>query len=85
MAILTKIGNSQGIRIPKAYITQAHLENRELELKITADGLLIAPKKDSSRESWQQNIHNVLEKNRGKDAAVDTKLLDDSDLESFEW
>ncbi len=32
MTTLTKIGNSQGIRIPKILIQQAHLENVNLEL-----------------------------------------------------
>lgn len=86
MAVLTKIGNSQGVRIPKAYIKQAHLENRELEFHITKDGLLISPKKDSTRENWQTNIQEVLDKNIGKkDLAVDDELLNDSDLDSFEW
>ena len=31
MAMLTKIGNSQAIRIPKPWIQQAHLENVNLE------------------------------------------------------
>jgi len=29
MAHLVRIGNSQGIRIPKAFIEQAHLEGKE--------------------------------------------------------
>lgn len=38
MTILTKIGNSQGIRIPKPLIKQAHLENVDLELEVLEIG-----------------------------------------------
>ena len=43
MATLIKIGNSQGIRIPKPLVEQAQLENRELSLEVTQEGLLIKP------------------------------------------
>ena len=45
MATLIKIGNSQGIRIPKPLVEQAQLENRELSLEVTQEGLLIKPSK----------------------------------------
>ena len=34
MTMLTKIGNSQGIRIPKALIKEAQLENVEIDLEV---------------------------------------------------
>ncbi len=86
MATLTKIGNSQGVRIPKAYIKQAHLQDCELEFKITSEGLLIVPSKNTPRKSWEADIKKVLEHNKDKkDEAVDEGLLNDSDLESLEW
>lgn len=53
MATLIRIGNSQGLRIPKAIIEQAQLENKELEFKILDTGLLIQPVK-KTREGWKQ-------------------------------
>ena len=41
MTTLIRIGNSQGVRIPKAIIEQAQLENKELVFKISDDGLLM--------------------------------------------
>ena len=38
---LMQIGNSKGIRIPKAIIEQAELQNNELNFKVLDDGLLI--------------------------------------------
>jgi antitoxin MazE len=41
MTTLIRIGNSQGVRIPKAIIEQTQLEDKELVFKISDDGLLI--------------------------------------------
>ena len=52
MAHIIKIGNSQGIRIPKPIVAIANLENQELDFIILNEGLLIAPEK-KSRIGWQ--------------------------------
>jgi antitoxin MazE len=59
MTTLTKIGNSQGIRIPKPLIEQAHLENVNLELEVLENGLLIKPVNNTDRSSWKENIEKV--------------------------
>ncbi len=41
MTTLIRVGNSQGVRIPKALIEQAHLNNKELVFQVVDDGLLI--------------------------------------------
>jgi antitoxin MazE len=51
MAYLVKIGNSQGIRIPKPLIEQAHLEGKELQLQVVNGGLFIAPIKRTTEVS----------------------------------
>ena len=86
MTMLTKIGNSQGIRIPKPLITQANLENVQLDLQIVEEGLLVKPILNTRRKNWKKNIENILSKNQNiKDEAVIDELLDDSDLEDFKW
>ncbi len=86
MTTLTKIGNSQGIRIPKPLIQQAHLENVSLELEVLENGLLIKPINNTGRDSWKENIEKVLSKHKGaKDEGVLEELLNDNDLEDFEW
>ena len=45
MAKIIKIGNSQGIRIPKPIIALANLENIELDFVVLDSGLLITPDK----------------------------------------
>ena len=54
MAKIVKIGNSQGIRIPKPLISLANLENQELDFIVLDNGLLITSKK-KSRVGWQSN------------------------------
>jgi len=86
MTILTAIGNSQGIRIPKPLIKQAKLENRQLELIVIDKGLLIRPIHKPNRINWRENIQQILEKNRNQeDKGIVNDLLDDSDLDNWEW
>jgi antitoxin MazE len=86
MTMLTKIGNSQGVRIPKSIIKQAHLENTNLEFEVVEEGLLIKTVKDISREYWRDNIEDTIKKNKSKkDEALLEDFLNDSDLEDFEW
>ena len=54
MAKIVKIGNSQGIRIPKPLISLANLENQELDFIVLDSGLLITSEK-KSRVGWQSN------------------------------
>ena len=58
MTTLIKIGNSQGVRIPKAIIEQAQLSNKKLEFKIIDDGLLIQPVK-KPRQGWKEQFDNA--------------------------
>ena len=85
MTMLTRIGNSQGIRIPKPLIAQANLENHELDFEIVENGLLIKPI-STKRDNWKENITEVLSKNQNKqDKALLNDMLDDSDLEDYQW
>ena len=54
MAKIIKIGNSQGIRIPKPIIALANLENIELDFVVLDSGLLITPDK-KARIGWKNN------------------------------
>ena len=86
MSTLIAIGNSQGIRIPKPIIKQAHLENRELELVIVENGLLIKPLEEQHRESWVSDIEQVYASHKNKkDEALLDNFLNDSDLEEYIW
>lgn len=86
MSTLIKIGNSQGIRIPKPLIQQAHLENVNLELEVLENGLLIKPVNNIDRNTWKENIEKVIAKHEGiEDEGVLEELLNDNDLEDWQW
>ncbi len=72
MTELIQIGNSKGVRIPKALIEQAGLEDTELELKVTKQGLLIKPVKQP-RQGWKEAIEKAQQKG---DVHVDHEWLD---------
>ena len=62
MTHIIKIGNSQGIRIPKPLVEQARLEGKELKLELREEGILICPKK-KARENWQSAIEQTIASN----------------------
>ncbi len=83
MVHLVKIGNSQGIRIPKPLIEQAHLEGKELKLQLVKEGLLISPEK-GAREGWKSAIERAIAV-QGQEVTdnewLDAPLASDDDLE----
>jgi len=86
MTMLTRIGNSQGIRIPKALITKAHLENVQIELEVVENGLLLKPILTARRENWKDNIESILSQNKNiEDEAIIDEFLNDNDLEDYQW
>lgn len=83
MTMLIKIGNSQGVRIPKTIIKQAHLENSPLEFEVTKQGLLLKPVQKKAREGWEEQIKKALLENPNIDE--DIFLGNDLDFEGWEW
>jgi antitoxin MazE len=84
MTTLIKIGNSKGVRIPKAIIEQAQLEDKELVFKLSDDGLLIQPVQ-KPRQGWKDEFDKIL-KIKGADP-IDPEWLDAplTDNEDWEW
>jgi len=83
MTMLTKIGNSQGVRIPKAIVKQAHLENVELEFEVTKDGLLLKPIHHIPRDGWKEEIQKALHVKGIEETA---EFIDvDLDVKDWEW
>ena len=84
MTTLIKIGNSQGVRIPKAIIEQAKLDDKELEFKVIDDGLLIKPV-DKPRRGWKEQFDKFAQTQDISDSDqewLDAPLADDED---WEW
>ena len=84
MTTLIRVGNSQGVRIPKALIEQAQLSNNELVFQVVDEGLLIRPVK-RSRQGWKEQFDQVLQSKESDSADqewLDAPLSADED---WEW
>ncbi len=83
MAHLVKIGNSQGIRIPKPLIQQARLEGKELDIQVVNQGILVTPSK-KPREGWKKAIEAIIAREGTEETDnewLDATLTSDDDLE----
>jgi antitoxin MazE len=78
---IVRIGNSQGIRIPKPLLVQTGLQG---EVEITADdgSLVIRPVK-RPREGWAAAFQQMSR--RGDDALVDAVAPTQSPWDEDEW
>ncbi len=73
------IGNSKGIRIPKAILEQCDFTD-QADLEVRDSKLIIAPVRRKPREGWSEAFKSM--KRRGEDRLV----VDDSiDLEMKGW
>jgi len=63
MTQLIRIGNSQGLRIPKPLIEQAMLEGKELSLEVLEGGGLLIRPINSVRAGWAEQIQTTLREN----------------------
>jgi len=79
---IVRIGNSQGIRIPKLLLDQTNFGN-EVELELQENRIVI-PSSKSSRHGWEEQFKMMAEQ-------CDDRLLDDVvqlsswDEEDWEW
>jgi antitoxin MazE len=78
---LVRIGNSQGIRIPKPLLEQVGLAG-EVELTVHEDSLVVAPAR-AARAGWSAAFRAMAE--RHDDALVDGELPALSAWDKDEW
>jgi antitoxin MazE len=78
---IIKIGNSQGIRIPKALLDQAEL-GEEVELAVQPGELVIRPAR-RPRHGWDEQFRAMAE--RGDDKLVDAEALRLTEWDKEEW
>lgn len=88
MTTLIKIGNSQGIRIPKALIEQAKLQDCEISLSVVENGLLLKPTRKLNkkvRENWDSPNLQHLAKKHNKELQDLSEAFSSSDTDAKEW
>ena len=81
---LIKIGNSKGVRLPKAVLEQARLEG-PITLTVTEEGVLLAPDK-AVRQGWAEAAQSMAATEQN--GTADDKVwhdLDVSDDQDWTW
>jgi antitoxin MazE len=76
-----KIGNSQGIRIPKAILDQVGLKN-DIKLEVQGDQLVLRAAR-RPREGWDEQFRQIAERN--KDELLGTEVRSGSLWDEEEW
>jgi antitoxin MazE len=78
---LVRIGNSKGIRIPKALIEQSGLQD-EVEITLRGKSLVIRPA-SNPREGWAEAFEEMAR--RGDDVLLDGEVVNEFDEREWEW
>lgn len=80
-AAIVPIGNSKGIRIPKAILEQCHID-KEVVLEVEGNNIIIKPAINEPRKEWEQYFMKMKE--RGEDQLIIGDKID-LDMEGWEW
>jgi len=80
-ASIVRIGNSQGIRIPKVVLEQTHLSG-EVELEVRDRQIIIRSAK-KPRQGWAQKFRAMAE--RGDDKLLDAEAINQTSWDKEEW
>jgi antitoxin MazE len=80
-AKLVRIGNSRGVRLPKALIDEAGL-TEDLDLSVEGQSLVIRSSK-KIREGWAESARLMVE--REEAALIDPPTPTKFDREEWEW
>jgi antitoxin MazE len=80
-ARIVKIGNSQGIRIPKVLREQIGL-GEDVSLEIQGNQIVIRPAR-SPRQGWEEQFRAMAK--HGDDRLLDADLLSPTSWDAHEW
>ena len=80
---IIRVGNSQGIVLPKKLLQQYHLAG-EVELRPTPEGLLIAPVAKPARQNWDAQMQAALVVGQTPEGEL-LEGFSDEDFEENEW
>ncbi|MBW4525269.1 MAG: AbrB/MazE/SpoVT family DNA-binding domain-containing protein [Phormidium tanganyikae FI6-MK23] len=78
---IVKVGNSQGIRIPKRLLEQSGIDG-EVEIEVQRNQLVIRAAM-RSRSGWVEAFEKMAE--QGDDLLIDAETTNDWDDTEWEW
>jgi antitoxin MazE len=82
-ARVIKIGNSQGLRIPKPILEQTGIMD-DVEIEVEKNQIIIRPIKNA-REGWDDAFKVMGEKGDDKHIITDENLSHSWDEEEWQW
>jgi antitoxin MazE len=80
---LIRVGNSQGIVLPKTLLQQYNLSG-EVDLQPTPEGLLIKPVIKPRRQGWDERFQHAIAQEPAPEGELLEGFADDS-FEEAEW
>jgi antitoxin MazE len=78
---IIRIGNSQGVRIPKLYLQQTGFEE-EVELDVRDNKIVISPV-GHARQGWAEAFQRMAE--QGDDQILDKRSISQTSWDEAEW
>jgi antitoxin MazE len=78
---VVRIGNSRGIRLPKALLETIHAD-KQLDVEIEENKIILKPVHVQSRQNWVKEFKDMHKK--GEDKLLIKDLLDD-ETGGWEW
>ena len=82
-ASIIRIGNSQGIRIPKVILEQTRLSG-EVEMEVRDQQIVIRPV-SSPRQGWEDKFRSMADRGDDRLLAADLTGQTSWDKEEWEW
>jgi antitoxin MazE len=78
---VVQIGNSKGIRLPKAVIEQCDI-NDKLDMEIRDNEIILKPVRKKPRDGWDEKFKLMAENGDDK-LAIDDSV--DIEMKNWEW
>lgn len=79
---LIKIGNSQGVRIPKSLLEASGITGK-IEIVLDKRQIIIRPVSEKSRQDWARSFQEMA--NNQDDQLLDQETATDWDNQEWEW
>ena len=80
-AQIVRIGNSQGVRIPKPFLQQSGIAE-EVDIEVQGNSIVLRSLR-RTREGWEESFRQMA--SQGDDRLLDEKLLKQSRWDKEEW
>ena len=82
---IRKIGNSKGVVIPPAFLSELHLEkDSSIDIELSSEGILIKPIKNP-REGWEAAFSNAIKNGETPDSDLYDGLSNEFDDTEWKW